>query len=378
VLDPVPDERVDRQRARHPVDQGQHVRAEVRLQLGVLVEVVQHDLGDGVALEHDDQALTGAARGLVADVGDPGQAPVLDVLGDLLREAVGVDLVGQLGDDQALPALDLLDLHDRAHDDRATARAVGVLDAAGAHDERAGGEVGALDLGHDRGEGLLAGGVGVGEHPLGGRGDLAQVVRRDVRGHADGDARAAVDEQVREAAGQHDRLEGLAVVVGAELDGVLVDVAHHLHGQRRHPALGVPGGGGRVVTGGAEVALALHQRVAHAPVLHEAHEGVVDRGVTVRVVLTHDLADDTAALVEAAVGPVATVVHRVDDTAVHGLEAVTHVGQRAADDDAHGVLDVAALHLGVEVDRLRAVGVDRGLLSHRVPSCGSSFAPEGS
>jgi hypothetical protein len=98
----------------------------------------------------------------------------------------------------------------------------------------------------------------------------------------------------------------------------------------------------------------------------------------VRVVLTHDLADDAAALVEAAVGPVATVVHRVDDTAVHGLEAVTHVGQRAADDDAHGVLDVAALHLGVEVDRLRAVSVDRGLLSHRVPSCGSSFAPEGS
>jgi hypothetical protein len=147
VLDPVPDERVDRQRARHPVDQGEHVRAEVRLQLGVLVEVVEHDLGDGVALEHDDEALTGAARGLVADVGDAGQAPVLDVLGDLLREAVGVDLVGQLGDDQALPALDLLDLHDRAHDDRAAARAVGVLDAAGAHDERAGGEVGALDLG---------------------------------------------------------------------------------------------------------------------------------------------------------------------------------------------------------------------------------------
>jgi hypothetical protein len=218
----------------------------------------------------------------------------------------------------------------------------------------------------------------VGEHPLGGRGDLAQVVRRDVRGHTDGDARAAVDEQVREAAGQHDRLEGLAVVVGAELDGVLVDVAHHLHGQRRHAALGVPGGGGRVVTGGAEVALALDQRVAHAPVLHEAHEGVVDRGVTVRVVLPHDLTDDAAALVEAAVGPVATVVHRVDDAAVHGLEAVTHVGQRAADDDAHGVLDVAALHLGVEVDRLRAVGVDRGLLSHRVPSCWWCFAPEGS
>ena len=74
VVDPVPDEGVDRQRARHAVDQGQHVGAEVVLQLGVLVEVVEHDLGHGVALEHDDEALAGAARGLVADVGDARRA----------------------------------------------------------------------------------------------------------------------------------------------------------------------------------------------------------------------------------------------------------------------------------------------------------------
>jgi hypothetical protein len=53
----VPDERVDRQRARHAVDEREHVRAERGLQLGVLVEVVEHDLRDGVALEHDDEAL---------------------------------------------------------------------------------------------------------------------------------------------------------------------------------------------------------------------------------------------------------------------------------------------------------------------------------
>ena len=115
------------------------------------------------------------------------------------------------------------------------------------------------------------------------------------------------------------------------------------------------GGGGAVVASGAEVALAVDERVAQRPVLHEAHEGVVDRRVAVRVVVAHDVADDTRALVEPAVGAVAAVVHRVDDASVHGLEAVAHVGQGAADDDRHGVLDVAALHLGVEVDRLDPV-----------------------
>ena len=83
VVDPVRDERVEAERARHAVDERQHVGAEVVLQLGVLVEVVQHHLGDGVALEHDHQALAGAARGLVADVGDARDLAVLDQVGDL-------------------------------------------------------------------------------------------------------------------------------------------------------------------------------------------------------------------------------------------------------------------------------------------------------
>src|SRR5690606_41655822 len=49
--------------AGHPVDQRQHVGAEGLLELGVLVEVVQHHLGDGVALEHDHQPHTGPSRG---------------------------------------------------------------------------------------------------------------------------------------------------------------------------------------------------------------------------------------------------------------------------------------------------------------------------
>ena len=65
-VDVVPDELVQAQRPRHAVDQRQHVGAERRLQLGVLVEVVQHDLGDGVAAQRDDQPAADAVAGLVA------------------------------------------------------------------------------------------------------------------------------------------------------------------------------------------------------------------------------------------------------------------------------------------------------------------------
>ena len=130
VADVVADHLVQPQGARHPVDDGQHVHAEAVLQLGVLVEVVQHDLGHRVALERDDDAHADAVAGLVVDLGDARELAVADLPGDRVDEVVGVDLVGQLGDDEDRAALGVvLDLDDAAHPHRPAAGAVGLLDA---------------------------------------------------------------------------------------------------------------------------------------------------------------------------------------------------------------------------------------------------------
>jgi hypothetical protein len=75
----------------------------------------------------------------------------------------------------------------------------------------------------------------------------------------------------------------------------------------------------------------------------------------VRVVVAHDVADHAGALDVAPVGAEAGVVHRVEDLAVHRLQAVAHVRQGAPDDDAHRVVEVRALHLDLEADRLDAL-----------------------
>ena len=244
----------------------------------------------------------------------------------------------------------------------------------------AGGEVRALDPLDERLQQFLVGGVEVVEVPLDPVGDLAQVVRRDLGGHADRDPLGAVDQQVGEPAGQDDRLGCPAVVVRPEIDGVLVDVPEHLHRQRRQPALGVPHGGRRVVARRAEVALAVDQRHPHRPGLGESDQGVVDGAVAVRVVLAHDVADHPGALEVPAVGPVPAVVHRLQDADVHRLEAVPHIGQGAADDDRHRVVDVAALHLDLDVNRLGPVVPARRCgarvhVGHLLASLMSSWKP---
>ena len=180
--------------------------------------------------------------------------------------------------------------------------------------------------------------------------DLAQVVGRDVRGHADGDPRAAVDEEVREL-GRQDLGHGQAlVVVGDEVDRVLLDVGQHLAGQLGHPDLGVPHGRRRVAVDRAEVALAVDEEVAQAEILGHPDQGVVGRLVAVGMVFADDVADDAGRFLVGLVPRRPGLVHGVEDAAVDGLQAVLDVGDGPADDDAHGVVEVGPLHLVLEAD----------------------------
>ena len=141
-------------------------------------------------------------------------------------------------------------------------------------------EVGALDVLHQPGQ-VDFGVVHQGDHAVD---DLAQVVGRDVRRHADGNTLAAVDEQVRETTGQDVGLLLVLVKVGVPVDGVFFNVGQHLAGHLGHAGLGVTVSSRGVAVHGAEVALAVHKRVTQAEILRQTHHGIIDRGVAVRVV----------------------------------------------------------------------------------------------
>ena len=77
-----------------------------------------------------------------------------------------------------------------------------------------------------------------------------------------------------------------------------------------------------------------------------------------RVIVAHHLADDLGALGVGAGRAEAQLVHRVEHAAVHGLQAVAHVGQRAPDDHRHRVVEVRGAHLLLERARLDVAAAD--------------------
>ena len=97
-LDEALDQLQQRQHLRPPADNREHDDAERRLQLRVLVQVVQNDIAHLAALQIDNDSHA-VAIGLVANVRDAFNRLGVDQLRDVLDQAFLVDLIRNRRDD---------------------------------------------------------------------------------------------------------------------------------------------------------------------------------------------------------------------------------------------------------------------------------------
>ena len=119
---------------------------------------------------------------------------------------------------------------------------------------------------------------------------LIQIVRRDVGGHADGNAGRSICEKVREGGGHYHRLFQRAVVIRAEVHGVFGQTFHQRLGNRGQARFGIAAGGRVIAVDVAKVALAVDQGITHVEILRQARHRVINRGVAMRVIVPHHIA----------------------------------------------------------------------------------------
>ena len=174
---------------------------------------------------------------------------------------------------------------------------------------------------------------------------LAEVMRRNIRRHTDGNAGRAVEKKVGKAPGKNDRLFQSLVEVGHHIDRIFFKVAQKLLRNLLHAHFRVTHGGRRVAVNRAEVAVPVNKRVAQREILREADDGVVDGRIAVGVIFTDNFTDHTGGLHMLGVERSPQLMHRKKAPAVNRLETVTDIGKRTPDDDAHGVVDIISRHL---------------------------------
>ena len=296
------------------VDQGHHVHAEGVLQLRLFVQIVQHHFGHFAALELNHQAHTGFVR-FVLDVADAFELFLVHQLGHALLQRFFIHLVGQLIDDDglALAPVNVLEVHLGPHHHAATAGAVAVLDTLNTVNDPGGREVWGGNDFHQ----LVNRCLWRVQQVQASIDHFIQVVRRNVGGHPHRNTRAAIDQQAGQAGGQHQGLVFAAVVVGAKVHGLFVDVGQHFVGNFRQANFRVTHRCRVITIDRAEVALAIDQHVAQRKILRHAHDGVVHRYVAVRVVFTNHVTDDTCRLFVRAIPIVVQLVHGKQHPPMH-------------------------------------------------------------
>src|SRR5690606_9782521 len=336
------------ERFRLAINERDHVDAEHAFHLRLAVQVVEHHFRHFTLAQLDNDAHA-VLVGLVTQLGNALDLLFLDQLGDLLDQPRLVHLVRNLGNDDGLLAttLHILDFCTGTGVDTATAGAIRLHDAGATVDDAGGGEIRALDVFHQ----LIDGQLAVLDQRQTAIDHFAQVVRRNVGGHADGNTGGTVDQQVRHPR-RHDfrNLFG-AVVVRHIVDSFLVEIGEQVMGDLRHAHFGVSHRRGAVAIDGTEVALAVDQHVTQRERLRHAHDGVVHRGITVRVIFTDHVTDDTGRFLVRLVPVVAKLVHGKQDATVYRLEAVPYIRQCPADDYAHGVIEIGLFQFVFNIDR---------------------------
>ena len=313
MLDIVMKDFLEIQDLRLAVDECEHDDAEAVLQLRVLVELIEDDIGVRVAAQVDDDAHAAAVR-LIVEGRDAFNLLVADELGNLLDEACLVDLIRQLRDDDArLAVRQRLNAGIRAHLDDAAARRVRLTDAVLTENQAGRREIRSLDDLHE----VLNRRVRMVDEHQRAIDDLAHIVRRDIRRHADGDARRAVDEQLRELRRQHRRLLQGFIIVRREIHRILIDVLQHEFRNLRHTDLCITHGSRGVAIDRTEVAVAVSEHIAHREILRHAHDSIIYRRVAMRMIFTEDFTDDTGRFLIRLVRAHARFLHRVKDAAVY-------------------------------------------------------------
>ena len=132
----------------------------------------------------------------------------------------------------------------------------------------------------------------------------------------------------------------------------------------REPALGVAHRRRAVAVERSEIARAVDQRIAQREGLRHAHERFVDRRVAVRVIAPHDVAHDLRALAVLGVGRQPLLPHRVENAALHRLQPVAHIRQRARRDDRQRVVQVPRLRGFVQRNGRFAAAITAAHLRH--------------
>src|SRR5699024_945415 len=142
------------------------------------------------------------------------------------------------------------------------------------------------------------------------------------------------------------------VKVRLKVYGIFIDIRSQFHGNFTESCLCITHGCRAVPVHGSEVSMAFYKRITCGPVLCHINQGSIDGTVTVRMIFTHRITDDTRTFTVRLVRTVVQLDHRIQDSSLYRLQTVPYIRKRTGSDNAHGIVDIRLFHFFLKIDFL--------------------------
>ena len=299
-----------------------HIQREAAFQIGLPIQH-RHHLRRIKILTfrlNDDANILSA---FITNIIQHRQLPGIHQLGDFLNQARFLNLIGNFGDDD-LPSATakLLNLIAGAHPHGTAPGGIGFAQSLGAFNTNAAGrKIRPFDIFHQR----INARIGCFQKMQGRRAKLVHIMRRNTGRHAHGNTRCAIGQEVRKGRRQHNRLGILTIISVAKINRVAIKVLQQQTGNLGHARLGVTHGGGVITIHIAEIALPIHQRIAHCKILRQTHQSIIDGLVAMRMIAADNIADNAGRFLKPLLRVKAQLAHGKQQAAMHGLQPVAHI-----------------------------------------------------
>ena len=93
--------------------------------------------------------------------------------------------------------------------------------------------------------------------------------------------------------------------------------------------------------------MTIYEHLTHIPRLSHVDKRPVNRAVTMRMIFSHRIADDTRALLIRLIRTVVHLIHRVQNSSLYRLQSISYIRKCTGNDDRHRIIQkVSADFLG--------------------------------
>ena len=170
-------------------------------------------------------------------------------------------------------------------------------------------------------------------------------MRRYIRGHTHRYPLGTDYQKDRKSGGQNHRLFERIVIVRDKIHSFFIEVFEQRLANAAHAHFRVPHCRWRIAIHASEISLTVDEHVPHGKRLGHSDDGIVNRGVTVRMILTDHITDSPCGLPVSSIPEITAPEHGIENSPVHRFETVSQFREGPADDHAHRVIQIGFLDL---------------------------------